>query len=128
MTKSNFKNVAASLIVSWEIWIIYEDSYSSKWLLTSFFLVCWRPCDLLVLSTLQHQRYLELSYLPFFPHRKLGCLLLCLENLKILENVWQNRCSRVLSRDHKKMFFQVIENDQVCKKWHLDELFDKKCS
>ena len=126
MTKANFKKVAASRIVSSEFSVISEDSYTSEWLLTTFFLVCWRSCDLLILSTLQHQRYLELSFFPYLLPRKLGCLALFLENFQILENVWQNRCSRVFSRDRKKMFFWVIENDQVCSKWHLDELCDKQ--
>ena len=38
MTKTNFKKVAASRIVSWEFLVISEDSYTSNWLLTSFFL------------------------------------------------------------------------------------------
>ena len=63
------------------------------------------PCHLLVLCTLQHQRYLELSCLPYLPRSKMRCLLLFLENFNILENIWQNRCSRVLLQDHRKIFF-----------------------
>ena len=87
MTKTSFKKVAASGIVSCEFSVISEDSYTSKWLLASFFVMCQGPCDLLALCTLQHKRYLELSYLSYLSCRKLRCLLLFLENIKILENV-----------------------------------------
>ena len=31
----------------------------------------------------------------------------------------------ILSRDHKKIFFYVTENDKVWLKWHLGETCDK---
>ena len=40
MTKTNFKKFAASRIVSWGFSVNLENSYTSKWLLTSIFLVC----------------------------------------------------------------------------------------
>ena len=40
MTKSNFEKVAARRVVSWEFSVISKDSHTSKWLLTSFLLVC----------------------------------------------------------------------------------------
>ena len=67
MTKTNFKKVAVSRIASSEFSVISEDSYISKSLLTSFLFVRLGPCGLLVLSTLQHQRYLELFFLRYLP-------------------------------------------------------------
>ena len=67
MTKTNVKKIAASQIASSEFSVISEDSYVSKWLLTRFLFVCLEPCGLLVLSTMQHQRYLELFFLRYLP-------------------------------------------------------------
>ena len=41
--------------------------------------------------------------------------------LEISEKFWQ----RVLSQDYKKIFFSVIENNQVCSKFHLDDSVHK---
>ena len=64
-----------------------------------------RTMWLISFGTLQHQRYLELSYLSYLSSKKC-CLLLFLENVKILENVWKNRCSRVLLGDTRKKTFK----------------------
>ena len=33
----------------------------------------------------------------------------------------------IATRDHKKIFSQVTENDQVCSKCYFDELCNKQC-
>ena len=78
------QNVAALWIVSWEFSLISVDSSTRKqvYFKVPVHELLW-SCVLRTISffsfvTLQQQRYLELSYLPYLSDRK--CLILFLEN------------------------------------------------
>ena len=79
MTKSDFEKVAELWIVSWEFSVIYLRTAipQTKWLLTSFFLVCKGLFSFVYSAT---PKILRIIYLPYLSHWKLCCLLLFLEN------------------------------------------------
>ena len=106
--ESSFYKFAVSYIVSRDFYIIFADSpiwvqlYFKVDVHELFYCVLRTMQHItLTLPTLQHQRYLELSYLSYLSDRKLCFLLSFRENCGILVNFRQNRCqsSRVLSWD-----------------------------
>ena len=95
MTKADFKKVAASRIVSWKFSVISEDSYTLALPVNKLFSCVLRTIQLIIFAYIATSKIFRITYLTYLSHRKLCCLLLFLENIKILENVWQNRCSMV---------------------------------
>ena len=78
VTKSNFENIAAFRIVCWEFSVISEVNSIWERLYLKVAAHELFSCELGImrLSTLQHQRHLELSHLPYLSHWKLCFLLL----------------------------------------------------
>ena len=66
------------------------------------------PPGILVLSSMQHQMYLELSYQPNLSDSKLCCFLSFLQSCEILGNSRQNICSRVMKVLKLRVFSCVI--------------------